>query len=423
MWRKISTGISILCLAVYVFAAASATYKIVAAVTEHRIIGEREFAGLQDVARNAGVLGFTGAELENEIRAVVLRSLTLEAVIAAMSDNTSFAVERPEERVIISDYQNSSYSFNTKWKLYRPPYSAQISVDSRTTLDLDVLTGYIDRGRLSDILREMLLVVLLSVTAAFLVLMLDIIVFDKKNAASGTPKKPHDTPGEKPRPEPAASVPAASVPRAETHDAPAENPHGAAPDTPGEEPRPEKPEGQQPAFDENADGPPRMYLGLIQKLREELGSTDEKEEKNPDFVLLCAEWTGENGLAPAIGAKQIAEDAAGFFKVARISAFKKGENGIFILLPDVAFKNGLKAARKFHEHILDNSAFKTAVGSFSIGLTSRAGRQIDPDRLILEAEKALEKAKEDASLPIVAFKANPSKYEDYLKKKNMAANP
>ncbi|MDR1095766.1 MAG: hypothetical protein LBL31_05210 [Spirochaetaceae bacterium] len=419
MWRKISTGISIFCIAVYVFAAASATYKIVAAVTEHRIIGEREFAGLQDVARNAGVLGFTGAELENEIRAVVLRSLTLEAVIAALSDNTSFAVERPEERVIISNYQNSSYSFNTKWKLYRPPYSAQINVDSRTTLDLDVLTRYIDRGRLSDILREMLLVVLLSVTTAFLVLMLDIIVFDKKNAASGTPKKPRDAPGEEPRREPrrepATPMPAASMPEAseQTHDAPES----------GEEPRPEKPEGQQPGVDENADGPPRMYLGLIQKLREELGGTDEKDEKNPDFVLLCAEWTGENDLAPAIGAKRIAEDAAGFFKVAGISAFKKGENGIFILLPNVVFKNGLKAARKFHEHILENGAFKTALGSFSIGLTSRAGRQIDPDRLILEAEKALEKAKEDPSLPIVAFKANPSKYEDYLKKKNRAANP
>jgi GGDEF domain-containing protein len=421
MWKKISTAISILCIAVYVFAAVFAGYRIVVAVAEHRIIGEREFAGLQDVARNAGVLGLSGAELENEIRAVVLRSLALEAVIAAMSDNTSFAVERPGERVIIPDYQNS-YSFNTKWKFFRPPYSAEVTVDSRTTLSLDVLTGYIDRERLSDILRETLLIILLSVTAAFLVLMLDIIVFDKKNVAPGTPENPHDVLREEPYREPAAVVPSAVAPavrepEADTYDAPVENPESE------EEPHDRKPERQQPVFDENAGGPSRMYLGLIQKLHEELDGAGEgeKEEKNPDFVLLCAEWTG-NSFATVLGAKQIAEAAAGFFKVAKISAFKKGENGVFILLPGVTFKNGLKAARKFHEHILDNVAFKTAVEDFSIGLTSRTGRQIDPERLILEAEKALEKAKEDASLPIVAFKANPSKYADYLKKKNITEN-
>jgi GGDEF domain-containing protein len=418
MWKKFSTAISILCIAVYVFAAVFAGYRIVVAVAEHRIIGEREFAGLQDVARNAGVLGLAGAELENEIRAVVLRSLALEAVIAAMSDNTSFAVERPGERVIIPDYQNS-YSFNTKWKFYRPPYSAEVTVDGRTTLSLDVLTGYIDRERLSDILRETLLIVLLSVTAAFLVLMLDIIVFDKKNVAPRTPEKPHDVLREEPYREPAAVAPAVREPEADTCDAPVENTQSEPEDE--EESHDRKPEGQQPVFDENAGGPSRMYLGLIQKLHEELDGAGEKEEKNPDFVLLCAEWTG-NSFATALGAKQIAEAAAGFFKVAKISAFKKGENGVFILLPGVTFKNGLKAARKFHEHILDNATFKTAVGDFYIGLTSRTGRQIDPERLILEAEKALEKAKEDTSLPIVAFKANPSKYADYLKKQNRAEN-
>jgi GGDEF domain-containing protein len=401
MWKKISTVISILCIAVYVFAAVFAVYKIAAAVTEHRIIGEREFAGLQDMARNAGVLGFTWAELENEIHAAVNRSLALEAVIAARSDNTSFAVERPGERVIIPHYNTSSYSFNTKWKFYRPPYTAQITVDSRITLNLDVLTGYIDRGRLSDILREMLLIVLLSVTAAFFILMLDVIVFDKQNAETGKPKEPHDDP-------------------AEPHDAPAQNNPRDTPEN-EEEPRHGEPEPQQPGFDENAGAPPRMYPGLIQKLHEELDGAPERKEKNPDLVLLCAEWTG-NSFSAALDAKQIAEDAAVFFKAAKISAFRKGENGIFILLPGAAFKNGLKAARKFHEHILGNSAFKTALADFYIGLTSRAGRRIDPDRIILEAEKALEKAKEDPALPIVAFKANPSKYKDYLKKKNGAEN-
>jgi GGDEF domain-containing protein len=371
MWKKLSTAISILCIAVYVFAAVLAAQRIVTAATEQRIIGEREFAGLQDMVRNAGVLGFSGAELENEIRASVLQSLALEAVIVTVSDSTAFAVEKPGDRVIVANFNNSAYSFNTKWKFYRPPYSAQVTVDSRITLNLDALTGYVNRGRLSDILRTTLLIILLSVTAAFIVLMLDIIVFSRYNAVCATPEKSRNM--------------------------------RRKPDEP-----------LQPFFDEYAGKPSGAYPGLIQKLREELV---DHSTKHPDFVLLCAEWTG-SGFADTPLAKQIAEEAAVFFKVERISAFKKGKNGVFILLSGITFKSGLKAAREFHGRILDNSTFKTMVADFYIGLTSRAGRQVDPERLILEAEKALEKAKEDSGQPIVAFKADPSKYKDYVKNRN-----
>lgn len=360
------------------FAAVLATYKIVNAVTEHRIIIEQEFAKLQDRVRGAGVLGFTGADLENEIRASVLRSLTLDAVIVTVSGGVAFAVEKPGERAIVPNLSNTGYSFDTKWKIYRPPYLAEVTGDGRTTLEINALVGYIDKERLGDILRETLLIVLLSVTAAFLVLMLDVIVFDKSMYSSA---KEHDTRPPKPPREPMTES--------------AEEPH-------------------EPVLGKKVEEPTGIYLGLIQKLHEELASAD---EKNTDMVLLCVEWT-KTSLADASLAKQIAEEAAVFFRVDRISAFKRGETGIFIVLPDVVFKHGLKAAREFHGRILDNTAFKTTITNFYVGLTSRAGREIDPERLILEAEKAVDKAKEDADQPIVAFKADPSKYKNYLKNKS-----
>jgi hypothetical protein len=374
MWKNISTAISILCMLVYVSVTALAVYKIANAVSEHRIIAEREFAGLQDMAHGAGVLGFTGADLENEIRASVLRSLTLEAAIVTVSDGAAFAVEKPGGRAVIPLHNNTGYSFNTKWKFYRPPYSSEIRVD-RITLRLDALAGYIDKIRLGDILRETLLAILLTVTAAFLVLMLDIIVFDKQKAAS----------------------------KASDH------PHRPIPDKDGE---PHDP--QEPAFAEEEAEPSGTYLGLVQKLHEELAVTN---EKRPEFVLLCAEWT-KNGFAVPPLAKQIAEEAAVFFRVKRMSAFKRGQNGVFILLPKMLFKTGLKAAREFHGRILDHDVFKTMITNFFVGLTSRAGRQVEPERLIHEAEKAVEKAKEDVTQPIVAFKADPVKYKDYVRNKD-----
>jgi hypothetical protein len=404
MWKKISTAISILCMAVYVVAVVITAYKIVNAVAEHRIISEHEFAGLQDIVRGAGVLGFTGTELESEIRASVLRSLALEAIIVTGSDGTAFAVEKPGVRAVIPNYNNSAYSFNTKWKFYRSPHFAAITVDNRITLNLNALTGYIDKGRLGDILRETLLVIILSVTAAFLVLMLDIIVFDGQKTAYKTSKDPYrPISDENNKP----SEPPITIPDE------VEAPQKPSKPVPDKEPMVQEPD--KPVFDEEAGVPSGMYLGLIQKLHEELAVDNGKYS---DFVLLCAAWEwAANNFAETPVAKQIAEEAAVFFTVDRISAFKRGESSVFILLPGVTFKNGLKAAREFHGRILDNSTFKTSITDFYIGLTSRAGRQVEPERLILEVEKAVEKAKEDVTQPIVAFKADPSKYKDYIKNK------
>jgi hypothetical protein len=450
MWKKISTAISILCITVYVFAVALAVFKIVNAAAEHRIIFEQEFAKLQDIVRGTDVLGFTGADLENEIRVSVLRSLAIDAAIVTASDGAAFAVEKPGEQAVIPNYNNAGYSFNIKWKFYRPPYSARITADGRTPLEINALAGYINRDRLGDILRETLLIVLLSVMVAFLVLMLDVIVFNTDNTGEHKEKKPKPPKSSNPPYEPIFNEDATEIPLpvempieepvSESAEMPVKEPmpeSAAEPaEIPTEEPMPESaaepaempveeplPESAAVPIEEPlpesaavpVEEPMGIYFGLIQKLHKELAIADEKKT---DIALLCAEWT-KNGFAAdtdAPFAKQIAEEAAIFFNVDRISAFKRGKTGIFIVLPGVAFAHGLKAAREFHGRILDNTAFKTTITNFYVGFTSHAGRRIDPDRLILEAEKAVEKAKEDAAKPIVAFKADPSKYKNYLRK-------
>ena len=364
MWKKISTVISILCIAIYGIAMVTAVVKLIVAVTEHRIIAEREFAKLQDMARNAGILGFSGKDLEPEIRDAVLRSLALDAAIVNGSDGSTFAVEKPGEKVLIANYNNTAWTFNVRWKLYRTPFFAQVSSGSQLTLTVSAVTGYIDNSRLAAILRETLFIVLLAVTAAFLTLMLDITVFNGQK-----------TPAVKGR----------------------QDPHRL--------------------YDDDSTEPSGAYLGLVQRLNEEL---TEPSAKNGEVALLCAEWTnpvgGPGGGEPTT-AKQIAEEAAVFFRVNHISAFKKGANGVFLVLPGVIFKSALKIAREFHGRIMGNTAFKPVISGLYIGVTVRGGRDIEPERLVTEAEKAAEKAKDDPSAPIVAFKADPKKYKTFLKKR------
>jgi hypothetical protein len=431
MWKKISTAISILCIAVYVFATARAVYRIIVTAAEQRTVAEREFAGLQDVVRGATVLGFRGTDLENEIRAAVFRSHTLEAVIASIPDGNSVAVEKPGERVIIPDINNSDYSFNTKWKFYRQPYVARITTDARINLELSALTNYLDKGQLGDILREALFFILLSVTAAFIVLLLDVIAFGNWKLAPETPSKAHGAPipSKKPQspsisPQEPFDIPVipqkAQFPSA-VMEAPPDLPvipqkaqfPSAVTEAPPDLPViPQEPQDPLAGTDE----PAGLYVGLIQKLQAELAAADNEKS---DLVLLCAEWT-ETGAAGEPLTKQIAEEAAAFFKIPQMSAFKRGSSGIFILLPNIAFKRGLKAAREFYGHVFGKAAFETTIANLSIGLSSRADRMLDPERLILEAEKAVEKAKESPDQPIVAFKANPLKYKNYINKHKTA---
>lgn len=50
----------------------------------------------------------------------------------------------------------------------------------------------------------------------------------------------------------------------------------------------------------------------------------------------------------------------------------------------------------------------------TIGLTSVTGRQVSADRLITEADQALSHAINDPDSPIIAFRANPSKFKEYM---------
>ncbi|MBP3771189.1 MAG: hypothetical protein J6I53_00690 [Treponema sp.] len=62
------------------------------------------------------------------------------------------------------------------------------------------------------------------------------------------------------------------------------------------------------------------------------------------------------------------------------------------------------------EYLKDNNA----VNEVSAGISSANGRKITAERLKLEADQALDYASQDPDSPIVAFRANPQKYQEYL---------
>ena len=54
-----------------------------------------------------------------------------------------------------------------------------------------------------------------------------------------------------------------------------------------------------------------------------------------------------------------------------------------------------------------------AANEVSVGISSADERNVKAERVILEANQALEYASQDPDSPIVAFRANPQKYKEF----------
>ena len=94
--------------------------------------------------------------------------------------------------------------------------------------------------------------------------------------------------------------------------------------------------------------------------------------------------------------------------------FEYGSDGIAIIVNNTTFDKIMQRCEELHKNIFDlftENEYKNEVG---IGISLRASRLISADRLITEAKNACEKAIMEKDLPIVAFRADPERYRNYL---------
>ncbi|MDR2049598.1 MAG: hypothetical protein LBP69_09110, partial [Treponema sp.] len=132
-----------------------------------------------------------------------------------------------------------------------------------------------------------------------------------------------------------------------------------------------------------------------------------------DLVVLLFEC-GENIAWDDELYKKLSDEAVRFFNLKDLT-FEKGSRGISVIIPNTDLDHGIAKAEEFHARALKNlSGSFMAKTDLRAGISSRSGRLIDADRLFFEAASALEKAKDGQ--PIVAFKSNPEKYRNFIRK-------
>ena len=101
-------------------------------------------------------------------------------------------------------------------------------------------------------------------------------------------------------------------------------------------------------------------------------------------------------------------------------AFLFGTKGLVVIIPntdiDQAMRMSEELLKKLVLLIQDRSNPMSYLNLY-MGLSSRAGRLVEADRLIGEAMAAHRKAREEQDTHIMAFRPDPEKYRAYLANK------
>ncbi|HOX12712.1 MAG TPA: hypothetical protein P5313_03165 [Spirochaetia bacterium] len=195
------------------------------------------------------------------------------------------------------------------------------------------------------------------------------------------------------------------------------NPDGAAdrgesgPSAPSREsPPPREPSGHPRGLYS-----PDSGLGWPEYLPERLGAELSRAASfEQDLVLMELSHEGISRGSPAY--RVIIRILLEFFSF-RDLAFEQDPAGLAVILPNIDAEHALRMAEEFLKKvtsILREEGASSDYRKIFIGLSSRSGRLVDSERVITEARAALTRAREEGDSRIVAFKADPNKYRDYI---------
>ncbi|MDR2551564.1 MAG: hypothetical protein LBD31_00125 [Treponema sp.] len=159
---------------------------------------------------------------------------------------------------------------------------------------------------------------------------------------------------------------------------------------------------------------PRSNIGWEAYIRDRLDSELHRcAASEQDLSLVLMQCGGQVRLNKTLYRK-IADEAVRFFNLRDLS-FEYGQRGIAVIIPNGDLNYGISRTEEFHSRILRACGFRSK-DDFLAGISSRSGRLIPAERLLAEAGKALEKAGLEKEAPIIAFRSDPEKYREFIRR-------
>jgi GGDEF domain-containing protein len=396
MRPRLSSIIGFFCLVVYAGALTYGAYKTWRNIYTQRNSSEKEFYELVATANAAGVLGFMEQPFRDAVRDGLMNSKTLQGVIVSGPYGNEYAVERKEGVITRT---NDIPRFATRFGLSHDPHWEKLSIDGIRGASISAIYYIIDYGEFTVILKHTLTAVLAGLTLALLTMM-----FSSLFGKHPVPRVINVAMGN-----------ARTFKFAES----AANPAGTSEkEAPGQEP----PREQRAASPE-AESPPGEPKGLYsphgnisweaytkERLASELHRCAAFEQ---DLVFIAMEFDNrKNSIDPLFNT--FTELAVKHFTL-RDLIFEWGNHGIAVIIPNVDLDQAFARSEEFYAKVRTQlTAYFSAGSDLAMGLSSRAGRLIDAERLIFETSQALAKAKADPVSSIVAFRSDPEKYRAFI---------
>jgi hypothetical protein len=383
----ITAIIASVCIIVYLAALVFAAVRIYVSIDERRLLAEREFFDVADLASSAGVLGFMDEPFVQAIEDALASSRTLQGLIIS-GPGGEYAFERDQGSVVT--WVNNSPRFKSRFDLSKEPLYMPLRIEGLRNVNIQAAAGTLDYGLINTILRQTLLAILAALVLAFFTLLLESLVTKK------------------PAPPFPANLSRSGDPAAHAvvKQEPARYAEAVAAETPS--PAGEGPAGPRGLYS------PRGNIGWEDYTQDRLAAELHRcASFEQDLVFIVMEFKGK--LSGGFYS-QFAEDAVNFFTL-RDLIFDRGERGISIIYPNIDLDQGFSRSEEFHNRIFNKySGSLRAKTDLCIGLSSRTGRLVDAERIMFEAAEALERSLADPVSHIVAFKSDPEKYRAFIRR-------
>jgi len=370
--------VAALCIVIYLFALVQAVFRLYISIEQRKATAEQEFSRIVNTAMSAAQQGFMDERFIETMNKALAASKSIEALIISGPDG-EYAFEKQEGYAV--KWVNNSPRFINRLSFSNQPYYKALAI--LRNVNINAKASAFDYAEFSKILKETLLLILIGFALAFFTMLLQTLI--GKTAAK---KEPVYAPSHTPSPA-----------------------HAPSYDSAGET-------GYANTGDwETETGPkglysPRSGIGWEEYTKDRLDSELHRcSSTEKDLTFLFMEFTD---LTNDVMFRQAAEEAASFFK-SRDLLFEHGKKGIAAILPGVDLETGIARAEKFYQRIIEKFPPSPGSGSLCIGLSSRSGRLLNADRLLLESKEALKKARTDPGTSIIAFKSDLEKYRTFIR--------
>ena len=416
---KLTSFIAALCIVAYIAAIAFASARIILNIRERQTFAEKEFYDLADRATSSSVfLGFMTEAYQATIRDFLTSSETLLGIIIT-GPSGEYSFERYPGSGIV--WAGDSPRFKTGAGFPREPFFLPLGIEGQRNVTIQAVYGLFDYSLFQEVLKSTLLLVLSTLIVAFLTLLVELTLNKRAGYYKSTTiikTEKDDRPAKqdiplKPAPEPKVQEDFKVQDEFKISEElviPAElNVPTETPRAPSGSDSSEKTEAQVEKHRK-----PRGNIGRESHTKDRVSSELHRcASFEQDMVLLVMELISVENIDDTIDGSlysEFTEEAVNFF-TSRDLVFGKGENGVSIILPGADLGQGIAKSEEFRRLTLE----KKPEFDLCIGLSSRSERLLDANRLMLEANSALKKAKMDPISRIVAFKSDPDKYREFIK--------